>query len=178
MNKEIIFNGVKYRLMGGGRYYLSQSTTNAGRVGAKGLHVAVWEYYSGQKVPDGYCVHHIDGNTLNNDYSNLECVEIKKHLSDHAKNNLESSVYRAKNKEQLLEAQEKAKEWHKSKEGREWHKAHTENSLAKAWAFREERTCEVCSETYIAKTKRSKYCCQECKSKAAWQRQKRRKNQM
>lgn len=49
--EEVIFNGVTYKLMGAKRYYLSQSKTNDGRKGAKGLHVAIWESYNHKNVP-------------------------------------------------------------------------------------------------------------------------------
>lgn len=62
--EEVVFNGVAYKLMGAKRYYLSQSRTDAGRKGAKGLHVAIWEFYNHKKVPSGYCIHHKDGNPL------------------------------------------------------------------------------------------------------------------
>lgn len=172
MEREIVFNGITYRLMGAGKYYLSQSTTNAGRVGAKGLHVAIWEYYSGKVVPPGHCVHHKDGNTFNNDFDNLECVEVKNHASEHSKRNLESEEYREKNRKSLIVAQEKAREWHGSEGGREWHRAHTACSLAKAWAFREGRNCLVCGKPYVAKTTRAKYCCNSCQQKAARERKK------
>lgn len=176
MEQEIVFNGVTYRLMGSGKYYLSQSTSNAGRVGAKGLHVAIWEYYSGETVPPGYCVHHRDGNPYNNDFENLECVERSKHLSEHARRNLENPDYAEKNKRDLRIAQERAKEWHCSDEGREWHREHTMRSLAKAWAFREERVCLVCGKPYIARTSRSKYCCNSCQQKACRERRKLRES--
>ena len=46
------------------------------------LHVAVWEHHNGP-VPDGYVVHHKDGNPLNNDVANLECVTISHHCEIH-----------------------------------------------------------------------------------------------
>ena len=148
----IWFNGIKYRLMGAKRYYLSQSTTNEGRRKAKGLHVAIWEYYSGKTVPKGYIVHHKDGDCFNNDYSNLECISISEHNKRHAKEKSE----RAKTKEQLEhldKIRELSKEWHKSEAGKEWHRQHVKNSLAKAWAFNEERECAYCGKKYIARTK-------------------------
>ena len=59
---KVDFNGVWYCRMGGQRrYYLSQSKKNSGRRGAKGLHVAIWEYHSGQSVPAGHEIHHRNG---------------------------------------------------------------------------------------------------------------------
>lgn len=176
MEQEIVFNGVTYRLMGSGKYYLSQATTNAGRIGAKGLHVAIWEHYSGKTVPPGYCVHHKDGNPFNNDFENLECVERKKHLSEHARRNQENPEYLEKNKRSLLIAKEKAKEWHGSDEGLEWHRKHTACSLAKAWAFREDRICLVCGEPYVAKIRKAKYCSNSCQQKACRDRRKQRES--
>ena len=77
--KIIEFNGVAYRLMGTGRYYLSQSNSNQGRKHPRGLHVAIWEFYNKKRVPKDYEIHHKDGNTFNNDISNLECISRIEH---------------------------------------------------------------------------------------------------
>lgn len=124
---EVYFNGVKYCLLSQGRYYLSQSTTNAGRRNAKSLHVAIWEYYSGKKVPKGYCIHHKDGNTFNNSIDNLECVEISKHLSEHSKKNWEKKEFRERGIQQLNDIRGKASDWHKSEEGLAWHRDNKKN---------------------------------------------------
>ena len=47
-------------------------------------HRYIWELHNG-KIPKGYEVHHIDGNTHNNDISNLTLLSIKEHRSLHAK---------------------------------------------------------------------------------------------
>lgn len=121
---KIEFNGIAYRLMGSGKYYLSQSTHNEGRRHAKGLHVAIWEFYHHTSVPKGYCIHHIDGDTFNNDIDNLVCEPISKHLSDHAKAHFSDPDYREKAIENLDQIRKKASEWHHSPEGIAWHKAH------------------------------------------------------
>lgn len=77
--EKVTFNGVTYRLMGSRKYYLSQSTTNEGRKAPKGLHVAIWEFFSGKTVPQGFHIHHKDGNTFNNEFSNLECLSRNEH---------------------------------------------------------------------------------------------------
>lgn len=118
---EVVFNGVKYRLLSHGKYYLSQSNTNKGRRNAKSLHVAIWEHYNEKPVPKGFNIHHKDGNTFNNDISNLECVNTKEHLSKHGKNNWQNKEFRENGIKQLNSIRDKAKEWHKSKAGLEWH---------------------------------------------------------
>ena len=47
------------------------------------LHRAVWTYYFGE-IPDGYVVHHIDGNKENNDISNLTIMTNAEHRKLHA----------------------------------------------------------------------------------------------
>ncbi len=165
IQNEIVFNGTTYRIMGSGKYYLSQSTSNEGRRHAKGLHVAIWEFYNGRKVPKGYCIHHIDGDTFNNDISNLACEPISQHLSYHSKKNLQNPEYKKKMLENLKQINPLAAEWHHSPEGIAWHKEHAK-TLEKAWNFRENRICEVCGKEYVAKTSRSKYCSNSCMQKA------------
>lgn len=125
--EEVVFNRVTYKLMGAKRYYLSQSKTDAGRKGAKGLHVAIWEFYNHKKVPSGYCIHHKDGNPFNNDIRNLKCISSHIHFSEHGKNNWENKEYCKRGEKQLDEAREKAAAWHKSPEGLKWHQENKRN---------------------------------------------------
>ena len=160
--KYVEFNGETYQLVG--KYYFLKSSTNEGRKNAKQLHKAVWEYYNGREVPDGYHVHHKDFNCYNNDISNLEILPAKEHLALHGK-----EVCRKHRKELLKhldKIRDKASEWHKSEEGKEWHKEHVKNSLAKAWNFREERVCEQCGESYVAKQPFQRFCSDLCANRA------------
>lgn len=154
--QSVMFNGTEYRLLGGGRYYLSQSTTNAGRRGAKGLHVAIWEFYSGQKVPEGYEVHHKDGNPFHNEFDNLECIPRALHRK--------ITNYRTERvKKHLDEVRGLAVDWHKSEEGREWHRKHAAESIGK----REEKEyiCIQCGKTFKAKNQNAKFCSHNCSVK-------------
>lgn len=65
------FDGVTYYLCG----------TYFQRKGHR-LHRVVWEYHNGE-IPDGYHIHHRDGDRSNNDISNLELLEGHEHLSGH-----------------------------------------------------------------------------------------------
>lgn len=49
----------------------------------KGLHVAIYESYHKTNVPNGYVVHHIDGNPQNNDLSNLVMMTDSEHKRMH-----------------------------------------------------------------------------------------------
>lgn len=162
--KTIVFNGETYIRSPKSRYYFKHTTKNAERKNAKQLHRAVWEYYNGE-IPKGYHIHHIDGNVDNNDISNLECISAREHLSMHAKRNMQNEDYRERNKEQLLEAGEKAKEWHKSEEGREWHRKHSAQSILKASKHETPKICEFCGKEFLA-TKMQRFCCVSCEQKA------------
>lgn len=45
----------------------------------------IWEIANNTKIPDGYEIHHIDGNHQNNDVANLKLVSIEEHLEIHKK---------------------------------------------------------------------------------------------
>ena len=48
------------------------------------VHRIIWESFYEKKIPDGYDIHHVDNNPLNNSIQNLQCVEHSKHASFHA----------------------------------------------------------------------------------------------
>lgn len=73
--KFIEFNGRKYQLEPCKRYYTRQAWSAAG---PSSLHRAIWEHHYGP-IPDYHDIHHKDENPLNNDISNLECVDRGKH---------------------------------------------------------------------------------------------------
>lgn len=157
--ETVEWGGITYRLMGGKRrYYLSQSRSNTGRRGAKGLHVAVWEFYSGQTVPPGYDVHHRDGNPFNNDYGNLECLSRRHHGATHPVKDAE------RQKRHLARAREAASAWHRSPEGRAWHRA---MALARPKASPVPVVCEWCGDTFpAARPTLARFCGPRCQQQA------------
>lgn len=165
IQETIIFNGKKYRIMGSGRYYLSQSTHNSERRNAKGLHVAIWEFYSGKKVPKGYVIHHKDGNSLNNNYSNLECIS----RIEHAKKHLQEVIERTKTEKwikHLEKIRKKATEWHKSEEGLKWHRDHGD----KIRKHPKTKICPYCGKEFETKRQgKKKYCSKSCSNRGRLQ---------
>ncbi len=156
----IEFNGATYKLMGGKRkYYLSQSSTNKGRKNPKGLHVAIWEYVNGKEVPAGWHVHHKDGDTFNNNPSNLEAISALEH------HRIPKKIDREKMLANLDEIRPLAAKWHGSKEGIEWHKKHGKES----WEGRKkhEITCVECKGTHLTFfPNRTRFCSNACAMRA------------
>ena len=148
------FNGKKYTLYDGERY-LSR--------GNKRLHREVWKYYYGD-IPEGCHIHHIDGNPLNNDIKNLQCLNGKEHLQYH------SSIMTEEHKRWLRNnlnnnARPKAVEWHKSENGRCWHTQNYENvkdKLHQTQTF----VCKQCGTEYTGTVNgHNSFCSSKCKAK-------------
>jgi hypothetical protein len=155
--EKIEWRGVTYRLMGKGRgherqYYLSQAAVTRERKGAKGLHVAVWQFHHERTVPRGQIIHHKDHDPFNNTIGNLECVTASEHHKEHPHRDPQAQ------KEHLAAIREMTKAWHRSPEGREWHRQNAANYVRKplaAW-------CVECGEPFTAKQRRARYCSALC----------------
>jgi len=72
----------------------------------------IWEEYNQTSIPDGYEIHHIDGNNTNNDPANLLCVSIEDHLQIHKRQEdwgaVQAILARMANREGIKEAARKA----------------------------------------------------------------------
>lgn len=130
--------------------------------GTMWLHRYIWEKANGA-IPKGAHIHHKDGNTLNNDISNLECLTPKAHAKTHPF----VGESRERQLKHLDKIRDKTKEWHASKEGHEWHKAHAKEHN---WGVFDlpEKKCAQCGKTFKPKTYHDKFCSNACKS--AWRR--------
>lgn len=130
--------------------------------GVETLHREVWKHHNGE-IPDGHLIHHIDGDTSNNDPGNLECISPEEHARRHPDMGDPSD-------EHLEKIVELAKEWHASDEGEEWHRQHWHNTLAKA--FDETRKeCDQCGDEFTDYSSHDggRFCSNACKSK--WRRE-------
>ena len=152
--KFVIYKGKRYWVSGSGKYFYYKRNDEI-----IALHRQVWIDANSKEIPDGFDIHHIDGNTFNNEPSNLECVDggqhMAKHMRERWKNNRE--LYYAN----ILRAGEKAKEWHRSDEGRLWH---SKNGKA-SWNGRKKKTfnCKYCQNSYLSF--RAGYCSNSCLQK-------------
>lgn len=162
----VIYKNEKFRVQSSGRYYQSDNKDAKERL----LHRRIWLDNHGE-IPDGYIIHHIDHNWKNNDISNLALMEMREHLSIHAKELHENPQYVKKNRESLQKAQEYAKIWHASEEGLKWHSEQAKNS----WKTREksEIECIVCGkkiDKYFAARENVRFCSSSCTQKESYKR--------
>ena len=66
-------------------------------------HILVWEQYMQHPVPDDCCIHHLDGNKLNNDITNLVCMTKSEHSRWHNKGRTHTEEAKRKMKKALSE---------------------------------------------------------------------------
>lgn len=154
-----------YQKFDGKKFYKVNSGTGYYKgTGGIWMHRYVYAYYNGE-IPEGYHVHHIDGNPDNNDISNLELLSMHDHLSQHmtekrkecARQNLDEK------------ARPKACEWHKSEAGKEWHKKHFEDCSREVLFKPATEICKICGKEYqtvSSQIGKSKYCSNNCRAAA------------
>ena len=148
----VVFEGYKYRLSG--NYYRRNVW---GSKGPSNLHRAIWSSANGA-IPKGYDIHHVDGDTLNNELSNLECICAKQHQREHALKRIADGTIPPIS--DLARA--RAALWHGSETGLEWHSKNSKKSwLNRTWS---EVSCQNCGQPFRTPfPSRSKWCHLNCK---------------
>lgn len=127
------------------------------------LHRDVWEFHNGP-IPDGAHIHHRDGNPLNNDIGNLDCLSAKQHRDEHP-----WDEDRKRRQSALLERiRPLTKEWHASAEGRAKHREL--GGLAYQRFVPVAKDCAHCSTRFEPSKigNLDRFCSNKCKS--AWRR--------
>jgi hypothetical protein len=149
--KYIEYDGLKFCRDDKTGYYLNSTIHER-------LHRYVWQKEVG-KIPNGYHIHHIDGNKANNSLDNLALVTASGHERLHGTEQARKEIA----KQNIEKARPYAIQWHKSEAGRKWHSEHATGQKAP----RTTKTCEVCGKEYQG-TKVQRFCSNACKSK--WRR--------
>lgn len=156
--QEQFFNGIRFTRTYDTDYFKSLKVT------PHGMHRYVWEFYNGP-IPEGYEIHHKDGNKANNDISNLACLEQHEHKRLHGRL-LTEEAREWKRNHMRTKVIPKAAEWHGSPEGLEWHKKQVETRKDN----RRETVCvcQQCGKEFIAYNSHrtpTKFCSGACKQK-------------
>src|SRR5579863_330996 len=159
MHKEtVIYHGRRYRRyprskIRSHRFYFIASSKRGNRL----LHRDIWQDAHGP-IPPGYQIHHIDGNSLNNQLSNLECLTAREHLAKHPEALKELVL---KSAWSLERARPMAALWHKSKEGRKFAKRVSAKFLR---LRRTRKKCKECRKSFWG-LPWSLFCSNACKSR-------------
>jgi len=106
------------------------------------LHRMIYEDNFGE-LPNGYSVHHKDGNGLNNDLSNLEAMPRKTHFEMH---------------------REQGWLWHKTEEGMNWHRENGKRFMDVLRQNPKTVTCFHCGKEFLSSSikKGKRYCSSGC----------------
>lgn len=132
----------------------------------KRLHRMVWEYNNGP-IPEGYEVHHVDGDKSHNDIENLQLLPGGEHTRLHMTDPDRIDQSRIN----VSIARDAAREWHGTKDGFAFHSKHAKEY----WQHAEMRTyvCSFCGEAFQTRNAygagENTFCCNNHKS--AWRRQ-------
>lgn len=153
------FDGRKFTRDEKTGYYLCSTKDSTGS--RKRMHVYVWEHYNGL-VPNGYHIHHIDGDKSNNTIENLQLLSATEHEKLHGEMLTDEQIECAR--KNMMKASAASIEWHKSQSGHEWHKKQYEKTKDKLYQ-KKEFTCLVCGKKFESSQIKSKFCGNNCKSK-------------
>lgn len=149
--KVATFEGMRYIRDERTGYYLNS-------VHSIRLHRAVWIAEHGE-IPNGWQVHHVDGDKSHNGIENLALLPRKEHLSLHMSAPERREFARAN----IVHAIEAAREWHGTPEGHEWHKKHYEETGTAMYVVRDYE-CEYCGKPFKSTAVRSRFCSNNCKA--------------
>lgn len=78
------FNGISYHI-GMAGYIIANKNLGNGKYEAHKLHRDIFKHYTNSDIPEGYQIHHIDGDVTNNLLSNLMLVNTNQHKRLHNK---------------------------------------------------------------------------------------------
>lgn len=131
------------------------------------LHRTVWQHFHGP-IPEGFHVHHIDGDRSNNQRSNLELLEGSNHLSGH----MGQAERRNASRSRIGKVQRAAAKWHGSPDGLDWHRDQYERHCRSAvLASYVDGKCSECGKPFHG-PKFQKFCHANCKARALRKRRK------
>ena len=138
-----------------GRRYTRQTNGYYREYSGKYLHRAVWERFNGE-IPEGYVIHHIDGDKSNNDLTNLQLMTKSEHVKLH--NSVKTNICRYCGKEFESKCNYIGECYFCSSACKtKWHR---ENNC-------EIRICEECGKAFSTyKHGKIRYCSKKCSARA------------
>jgi len=125
------------------------------------MHRIIFAYYRGE-IPEGYDIHHIDGDKSNNDISNLQCLTRSEHRAHHNKNSPCQQFICKQCGKTIFYTRGGRKDFCSTKCHSDWYRDNAH--------LLEERECDFCGKNFTAfPWQKRQYCSQTCAKKAYWQ---------
>ncbi len=158
-DNQLEFNGYVFTKDKKKDYYLSAKPINGKRIR---LHRYLYIYYNGE-IPEGYEVHHLDGDRSNNDIANLTIWPGIKHKLFHFKQAALNPVNRAK----WPEVRQKGSDAHKRPEMRLKQSVRSkEQWVDRKKADPKSYVCKVCGDEFVSyHTSEPMFCSKKCKAR-------------
>lgn len=168
--EKVVWKGRGYWLQSSGRYFSCGGGRKRSPFSEPLLHRRIWAEANGS-IPKGCAIHHKNGDWRDNRLENLECVDGRKHATDHMLERMCDPKYRKRAMAALVKARDAVARWHGSPEGIAWH---SKNGF-ETWKDRKpvNAKCSVCGKRY--KTffaVRSRFCSRACEQREGYQRHK------
>lgn len=160
MVESVVYRGERFRVQTSGRYYQSGRKDVAERL----LHRRVWRDHHGA-IPDGYHIHHKDGDWRNNAIENLALVDGIDHWRQHKLQQLATPGASERNVTYLARARIAAAEWHRSDKGLAFHSELGRDS----WKNRPPKLvqCQQCGKSFTARRHEvALFCSRACYDKS------------
>ena len=160
MRETVSWNGKKWHRWPNSAHRTNREYYQKARPGGVDyLHRVVWQEAHGD-IPDGYHIHHINGDCGDNRLENLECLSPSEHAKRHPLegDRLERHLRHLDNIRPLASA------WHRSEAAKEFHR----RIAKKSWEnfVPTDAKCDQCGKDYKvnARHENSKFCSNACKS--------------
>lgn len=161
--RKVVYNGDTYWINSAGRYYCRDGSRSKRE---RLLHRVKWIDKNGP-IPNGMCIHHKNGNWLDNRISNLELMDSGDHCRMHMAEVYKDPIFRKENVRHLNKIRPLTLKWHGSKEGIEWHRQHGKN----CWIGKKPKPCkcEACGKIFHSLSPCiARFCSYRCRRKIYW----------
>lgn len=153
----VVYDDKKWTKVKSGYYICSVKSTK----NKNWLHQYIYEKEVG-KIPDGYHIHHIDGNKDNNDIANLKLLTPSEHAKEHGEYK-HSNPERYKKQCEHLDRIRPDHVWPKDPEKYEIHREALKRGMRNSEPV--EKVCSHCGKKYVSKKfGKHLFCSNKCKS--------------
>ena len=170
-NAEQFFDGKRFSRYDGNNYFwwkVSNDSHPKFRINTSvSMHRYMWWFHNGD-IPEGYHIHHLDGNPENNELENLEMIYGIDHSRSHAVSRMENDPEKF-NKFQVAGVKA-APVWHASEAGLKWHSENAKKTARRVSTHGVTLQCTHCGKDYqgLENIVKAGFCSANCQTQARY----------